>query len=144
MNREVSAVMFARDHRVIAAFYRELTGAVVVSSDDHHTTLQFSGFELMVQQIPPHLMPKVAAGAPILRREESAVRLDFLIADLPSARRAAVRLGGSIDEQPPPWAGGDIGFFLGQDPEGNVFGVKPRTAAHPSRGGPVSGRYCHT
>jgi hypothetical protein len=78
----------------------------------------------MIQQIPPHLMPAVSPGERIQRRELGAIRLDFPVSDLASARRAAARLGGGIDEQPPPWAGRDIGFFLGQDPEGNVFGVK--------------------
>jgi len=67
----VSAVLFARDQKKVAAFYVTVFGADTTSGD-------------------------------------------------------ASRLGGSIDAQPPPWAAGDANYFLGQDPEGNVFGLKVR------------------
>jgi predicted enzyme related to lactoylglutathione lyase len=122
----VSAVLFARDQRRVAAFYEAMLGASITNGDAQHSVLSCAGFDLMVHQIPAHLLPPVAPGEPALRREQVALRLDFPITDLPRARREAARLGGSIDEQPPPWASGDARFFLGQDPEGNVFCLKVR------------------
>lgn len=34
------------------------------------------------------------------------------------------RTGGGIDKVPPPWVEKDTDFYLGYDPEGNVFGVE--------------------
>lgn len=123
---EVSAVLFARDQGGVAAFYQALIGATIRRSDANFTALSCAGFELVIHQIPRHLLPAVEPGQAVQRRERSAVRLDFPVADLSHARREAHRLGGSVDERPPPWAGNEQRFFLGQDPEGNVFGVKVR------------------
>jgi predicted enzyme related to lactoylglutathione lyase len=121
---QVSAVLFARDQKKMAAFYVAMLGADVATSDAHHTSLTCAGFRLMVQQIPARLLPALSPDEPVRRREASAIRLDFPIADVERARREASRLGGSVDAQPPPWADGDTGYFLGQDPEGNVFCLK--------------------
>jgi predicted enzyme related to lactoylglutathione lyase len=121
---QVSAVLFARDQERVAAFYEALLAASVNSRDAHHTALSCAGFELLVQQIPLHSLPTSAAREPVQRREQAALRIDYPVADLQRARREAIRLGGRIDEQPPPWAQDRTDFFLGQDPEGNVFGVK--------------------
>ena len=122
----VSAVLFARDQKKVAAFYETVLDAEKKSGDAHHTSLSCAGLDLMVHQIPAHLLPAVTSGEPVERREATAIRLDYPVADLERARRDARRLGGSIDEQPPPWAAGDTRYFLGQDPEGNVFGLKVR------------------
>jgi predicted enzyme related to lactoylglutathione lyase len=126
MKDRVSAVLFARDQRQVAAFYVTVLGAETISGDAHHTSLSCAGFDLMVHQIPAHLLPAVTAGESVQRREIAAIRLDYPVLDVDRARREARRLGGSIDAQPPPWAAGDTGYFLGQDPEGNVFGLKVR------------------
>jgi predicted enzyme related to lactoylglutathione lyase len=123
---QVSAVLFARDQGVVAAFYQALFGATIRNSNTDYTALSCAGFELTVHQIPRQLLPALEPGQAVQRRERSAVRLDFPVADPSHARREAHRLGGSVDDRPPPWAGNDQRFFLGQDPEGNVFGVKVR------------------
>jgi predicted enzyme related to lactoylglutathione lyase len=123
---QVSAVLFARDQENVAAFYVAVIGAETTTSDANHTSLTCASLELIVHQIPGHLLPPMASNEPVQRRERGAIRLDYPVADLARARREAIRLGGSIDAQPPPWARGDTSFFLGQDPEGNVFGVKVR------------------
>jgi predicted enzyme related to lactoylglutathione lyase len=115
--------LFARDQNKVAAFYAAVFRAEVRSSDANHTSLNCADFVLTVHQIPAHLMP-VADGEPVQRREASAIRIDYPVADLDLARQEAGRLGGCVDAEPPPWAGGDTRFFLGQDPEGNVFGLK--------------------
>ena len=119
----VSAVMFTRDQRSIAAFYKAVLGATVEADGAEYTVLSCAGFEFVVHQIPRDLLSPATAGEPIQRRERSALRLNFPIVDLSRARREAGRLGGGIDDEPPPWAGGDTTFYLGQDPEGNVFGL---------------------
>ena len=102
--RRASAVLFARDRNKVAAFYAAVFRAEIRSSDANYTSLNCADFVLTVHQIPAHLMP-ADHGEPVQRREAS-------------------RLGGCVDAQPPAWAGGDARFFLGHDPEGNVFGLK--------------------
>lgn len=116
----VIAVCFVARLDLVANFYRELLQAVVLVSDNQHLVLDCRGFRLMIHEIP-------GAGSGTEepeRRERTALRLDFPVTDIDVARRVAKANGGKIDDQPPPWAGGDRSFFLGQDPEGNVFGVK--------------------
>jgi hypothetical protein len=78
-----------------------------------HETLDCLGFRLMVNQIPFVLAQSIALATLPERRERSAVRLDFPVADIVKSRQNAERLGGQIDGS----------FFLGYDPEGNVVGV---------------------
>jgi predicted enzyme related to lactoylglutathione lyase len=121
----VSAVLFVKDLRKVASFYREVLGASLLSSDPDHEVLNCLGFHLVVHQIPMELAQWVEITTPPVRRERTAVRLDFPVVDIEESRRRAQRLGGQIDDLPPPWATGDHGFFLGYDPEGNVVGVMP-------------------
>jgi hypothetical protein len=120
----VSALLFAKRLGVVAEFYQVVFGAHVSRSDANHAVLDFDGFNLMIHQLPAHLAVAVAVKSPPERREQSAIRLDYPVDDLAHSRSEAARLGGVIDDTPPPWAANDTTFFLGHDPEGNVFGVK--------------------
>lgn len=124
MTRSASAVLFARDARRVARFYTAVFGAIPVSEDESRVALDLRGFRLVIHAIPAHLAKDVEIGDPPVRREMTAIRLDYPVDDLVMARHAAASLGGGIDDAPPPWAGPDSRFFLGFDPEGNVFGVK--------------------
>jgi len=120
----VSALLFAKRLGVVAEFYQIVFGARISHGDANHAVLDFEGFNLMIHQLPAHLAVAVAVKSPPERREQSAIRLDYPVADLERSRGDARRLGGTIDETPPPWAANETMFFLGHDPEGNVFGVK--------------------
>jgi predicted enzyme related to lactoylglutathione lyase len=120
----VSAVLFARHLAKVAEFYVEVFSARVTHSDAEHVALRFGDFALMIHQIPKQFIDPTELESPPARRERTAIRLDFPVTDLAHARREATRLGGVIDALPPPWAGSDTRFFLGNDPEGNVFGAK--------------------
>ena len=118
----VSAVLFARDHRIVSNFYVRALSARVTREDAEHADLDCGGFRLVVQRIPDAIAKAVVVTDPPRRRESGAVRLDFTIVDIAKSRSDARSLGGQIDDQPPPWAAG-VDFYLGYDPEGNVFGV---------------------
>ncbi|HEV7607089.1 MAG TPA: VOC family protein [Steroidobacteraceae bacterium] len=120
----VSAVLFAKRLSLLPDFYRSVFGGRAVRADADHAVLDFGGFVLMLQQIPQHLAVAISVTSPPGRREQTAIRLDYPLSDIARSRAEAARLGGVIDEIPPPWAGADTSFFLGHDPEGNVFGAK--------------------
>ena len=124
MTPSVSAVLFAKDARAVARFYVEVFGANTLAEDEHHAALDVRGFHLVVHRIPEPWAKDIEIRKPPVRREIGAIRLDYRVDDLAEARNAAKRLGGQIDDAPPAWAGPESRFFLGFDPEGNVFGVK--------------------
>lgn len=121
---EVSAVLFAKDARRVATFYYEVFGFKVHGSDKNHSVLECDSFEILIQQIPEDLAKDIVITNPPHRRESGAIRLDYPVRDIAQARRRAKQLGGRIDDEPPPWADGDPSYFLGFDPEGNVFCAK--------------------
>ncbi|BCA56666.1 hypothetical protein W02_38060 [Nitrospira sp. KM1] len=118
----VSAVLFAKDHRIVAEFYTRVLDASVANQDACHTHLNCAGFSVVIHQIPAETATLMAIAAPPHRRESGAIRLNFAVRNIAERRNVARQLGGQIDERPPSWAGEDSTFFLGYDPEGNVIG----------------------
>ncbi|HKE96034.1 MAG TPA: VOC family protein [Povalibacter sp.] len=125
---EMSAVLFARNHARVATFYREALGLTCTVSDTDYSALNCSGFDLIVHQIPRHLLAECSTEESAQRRTGGSIRLNFPVDSVTAARTRAAALGGQVDDQPPPWAAGDTSFFLGSDPEGNVFGISERSA----------------
>lgn len=123
---EVSAVLFARDHAKVAAFYREALGFTCTASDDEHSLLNCEGFDLIVHQIPKDILDQCKTEDVPRRRASSPIRLNFPVDNIESARSIAASFGGQVDDLPPPWASGDVNIYLGHDPEGNVFRVSQR------------------
>jgi len=124
---EVSAVLFARDHAKVARFYREALGLVYTSGDDDHSVLNCSGFELVIHQIPKHVLKESNPAPATGRREHGRIRLNLPVDNMGVARSIATQLGGQVDDAPPGWALEDANFYLGHDPEGNVFKLSERT-----------------
>ncbi len=121
---EMSAVLFVKEARRAKLFYIEALGGSLLREDEHHAVIDWQGFHLVVHQIPPQLASSVVVSVPPERREAASLRLDYPVGDMVKARAAAKRLGGQIDDAPPAWAEAGLPFFLGYDPEGNVFGAK--------------------
>jgi predicted enzyme related to lactoylglutathione lyase len=119
----VNAVLFAKDLEIVAAFYIYALGLACVSSDRDHQALCGHGFSLVIRQVPAPIAAEITIKKPPERRVWGAIRLSFPVSSIEDSRRAARSLGGEIDDVPPAWAGGAANFFLGYDPEGNVFGV---------------------
>jgi len=117
----VSAVLFARDLKQVADFYEQAVGMRRQNADESHVSLDCYGFNLIVHQIPAHLLHASTDSA--ARREDAALRLNFPVQNIANARETAELLGGCIDARPPAWAAPNATVFLGHDPEGNVFKV---------------------
>lgn len=119
----VSAVLFAKDLKRVAAFYSQALGMIRSAGDEHHWALDGYGFHLIVRQIPKHLADEITIRQPPERRVWGAIRLNFPVQSIEDSRRTARSLGGELDDAPPEWADRNANFFLGYDPEGNVFGA---------------------
>jgi predicted enzyme related to lactoylglutathione lyase len=119
----VSAVVFAKDLKRVAAFYSQALGMTCSARDEHHWALDGYGFHLIVHQIPQHIAAEITIRQPPERRVWGAIRLNFPVQSIEDSRRAAKSSGGVVDDAPPEWAERNANFFLGHDPEGNVFGA---------------------
>ena len=119
----VSAVLFVKDLKAVAAFYAQALGLNCTHSDAEHAVLNCRGFHLIVHQIPRHIADGIVIQQPPLRREEGAIRLTFPVESVAATRRLARSLGGEVDDTPPAWAAPGANVFLGHDPEGNVFKI---------------------
>lgn len=118
-----SAVLFAKNLKMVAEFYVQAVGFACTFSDEHHWALSGCGFSLIIYQIPKQIADGITIQIPPERRVWGAIRLDFPVQSIADSRRAARSLGGEIDDVPPDWADRNANFFLGYDPEGNVFGA---------------------
>ena len=124
----VRAVLFVKNPGTVASFYIEALDMQCSQQDTQHAVLQRSGFELIVHRIPDHIAAGIELSQPPVRRESGAIRLDYAVDSIERSRMLARQLGGDIDDDPPAWADRDSRFYLGCDPEGNVFGVSERAA----------------
>ncbi len=120
----VRAVLFAKELGTLASFYARALDLALGASDEYHTVLRHGEFELVLQQMPAHIADDIHIAVPPVRREEGVIRLDFDVKQLEHSRTLARSMGGEIDTAPPGWAEPGTNFFLGFDPEGNVFGVR--------------------
>ena len=119
----IRAVLFAKDLDGVARFYSEVLGMKRSNQDKDHAVLQAAGFELVVHQIPGHIASGIEISCPPRRREGVAIRMDYPVESIETSRRLAKSFGGHIDIDPPPWTDQGAHFYLGHDPEGNIFGV---------------------
>jgi predicted enzyme related to lactoylglutathione lyase len=119
----VSAVLFAKDLKRVAAFYVRALGMTCTTTDEYHWALNGYGFDLIVHQIPKPIADGITIRQPPERRIGGAIRLNFPVRNIEDSRRVAKSLGGEVDDTPPEWADRNANFFLGYDPEGNVVGL---------------------
>ncbi|MGC3981421.1 MAG: VOC family protein [Steroidobacteraceae bacterium] len=124
---EVSAVLFARDKSRVAAFYRDVLGLICTAEDEDHSVLNCRGFDFIVHQIPKHLLAECSVEEESRRKENGSIRLNYPVVSIEKVRTLAASLGGHVDVAPPDWAPRDANFFLGHDPEGNVFKISEQS-----------------
>ena len=125
---DIRAVIFARNLVGLTSFYAEALGLMRKASAQDHAVVSGSNLEIVIHQIPGHETTAADAVSQKIRREGAAIRFDFPVSDVAASRSLARARGGDIDELPPPWAERDANFFLGCDPEGNVFAVRQKSA----------------
>ena len=73
-SRHVSAVLFAKDFRRLAAFYRDVVGLAPLRPLDDHAVLATPDSTLIGQQIPARFLTDTGP-APPRRREDGAIGL---------------------------------------------------------------------
>lgn len=112
------AVLYAQDVSAVSAFYSALTGLAVIHAEDGHTILAGGGFQLVVLSTP--ITEQLAIADPPVLREDTAVKLAFVVPDLAAVRTTAPSVGGALLPADREWEFRGQRICDGRDPEGNV------------------------
>lgn len=104
-------VIDTADVKGLSAFYGELAGFSTVSVDDDWVTTETpEGWKVAFQRVEDHLAPRWPDPA-----HPQQMHLDFVVADLPAAVEAALKLGATR------LPGGGETFTVLADPSGHPF-----------------------
>lgn len=125
----LSAAVYAKDARRLAAFYAEVLGLARVEEGASFVLLASSGIELAVVQAPPAIAEAIVVAEPPVVREDTPVKLSFLVDDVEALRPLVARLGGGLGAPDAAWSWRGQLHLDGWDPEGNVFQLRQASAA---------------
>ncbi|MCG2595415.1 hypothetical protein LZ009_21765 [Ramlibacter sp. XY19] len=118
------AVVYAIDVQRLAAFYSGVAALQQTQSEPGNVVLEASGFQLVIFAIPPHIAAQIQIATPPQRREDTPIKLVFVVRSLSAARAAARQLGGNLDAEDKVWGFQGLHVCDGHDPEGNVIQVR--------------------
>ena len=95
----------------------------MISTESDHVLLERDGLRITVVAIPAAIARTIAIDDPPARREDTALKLSFPVADIAAARVVAAEHGGVIDPPEREWLFRGERMCDGHDPEGNVIQV---------------------
>lgn len=121
--------VYALDPDRVAAFYAALAGLEVDEREDGFVILASDDVEVAVVRIREPLASEIVLADPPERREDTAVKPSFAVADIAAARRAAAGLGGVVDGADREWEFRGFRIVDGHDPEGNVVQLRQALTA---------------
>lgn len=119
------AVVYAKNLARVSRFYARVAGLNVLTQDDDHVVLEAPGFQLVVVAMAVPFAARVEAEP--RRREDTALKLVFVVPSIAVARDEAMPLGGVIDEVAREWRFQGHLVCDGHDPEGNVIQLRQVT-----------------
>jgi predicted enzyme related to lactoylglutathione lyase len=114
------AVIFAKDMRRIAEFYRALVGLQVTYEDDAVIVLESASQQLVIHGIPAKAAASIQIASPPKLRENAAVKLVFPVDSIADVRARAPQLGGALHAKHEEFQTRGFKACDGHDPEGNV------------------------
>ena len=116
--------VYALDVDRVSGFYSALLALDVAEASEGYVVLASDDVEVTVVRIMEPYASEVVVSDPPERREDTAVKPSFVVADLEAARRAAAANGGVIDPVEREWEFRGFRAVDGHDPEGNVLQVR--------------------
>ncbi len=125
---EASAVVYAVDVSRLTAFYAQVAQLPVLLVEPDYALLASRTFELVIHAIPAQVAAQIEITVPPQRREDTPIKLGFLVASLAEARVRAAALGGQLDPVEREWAFRGSRLCDGHDPEGNVIQLREPAA----------------
>lgn len=118
------AVLYAKDMRRLAAFYSAVAGLVEVQRERDFTLLENRAAQLTIVAVPERIAAKIEIASPPRRRQETPVKLFFVVASVDAIREVVAELGGALDPREREWKFRSWRVCDGHDPEGNVFQLR--------------------
>lgn len=119
-----SAVVFAKDVKRMARFYREVVDMVEVHGDRAHVVLDGGHFQLVLHGIPKKIADSIEITTPPRVRDAMPIKVCLPVESIEAARARAALLGGEIGGAEKQWQARGFTACDGYDPEGNVFQVR--------------------
>ena len=118
------AIVYAKDIARVSRFYSEVAELEIVHEVADHVVLESDAVELVIVPIPPAIAERIVIATPPQRRENTAVKLVFWVADLAQARARASAAGGELNPADKEWTFQGMRACDGHDPEGNVVQLR--------------------
>jgi predicted enzyme related to lactoylglutathione lyase len=122
------AVVYVKHLDAAVDFYSRVTSLPVARHEDGYAMLGTPPAQLVLHQIPAPIAESIVIARPPVRREDTPVKLVFLVPSIDRARDAAAALGGAVDGNERSWRLDDCNLCDGHDPEGNVFQLREPAA----------------
>lgn len=119
-----AAVVYAMDIDRVGEFYTQVAGLPLVQREPGFLVLQSLTFQLVIVQVAPEIAAQITIQTPPVRREDTALKLCFLVPSIAVARSAAAQCGGELNGPEREWAFQGTRVCDGHDPEGNVIQVR--------------------
>lgn len=119
--------IYAKDVERLAAFYQTLLGMQRLHATAELVVLQSPDMQLLLHAMPAQYAAAVTIESPPRRREDTALKFFFTVAELAAARDVAASLGGDV--LPEQWPGRGFRACNAIDPEGNIFQLRERDPA---------------
>lgn len=94
-----SAAIYAKDLRRVAEFYRRTLSLAVLETDPGFLALGGEGFEVVVVQIPERIAQDIHIAAPPIPREETPIKLSFLVENLDRGNVVQFRTSVWVDRR---------------------------------------------
>jgi len=118
------ASVYAKDLDRVRRFYEEVCELQLVEAGSEFVALERGPIQLVIVRIPEQIAQTIEISVPPQRREDTALKLMFVVRSIANARQAAIELGGAIDGVEKEWKFRGMRVCDGHDPEGNVVQVR--------------------
>src|SRR5687767_6400176 len=97
------ATVYAKDLDRGSRFYEEGCGLVTTVREPDFVVLEKGALQIVVVLIPEHIADTIAITSPPARREDTPLKLMFVVESIAAARVSALELGGIIDAVEREW-----------------------------------------
>lgn len=123
---DAGVVIYAKALDRVSRFYEQVAGLRVTHAEDDHVVLESGAFQLVLVAVPERLAASIELTDPPRLREDTAIKLVLVVADLAASRDMAPALGGQLLPPAREWRFQGMRVCDGHDPEGNVVQFRER------------------
>ena len=100
----LNAALYAKSAQTLAGFYAQVLALPRVDEGDSFVLLASGELELAVVQAPAVLADAIVITQPPQVREETPIKLSFLVPDIEALRPVIQRLGGGLKAPEAAWS----------------------------------------